>query len=123
MQGTGPASRSRSGPVGRPAHTGRGHRREGTGQMIVNLSGTFAKDKRPDNGLDEIGDKLNTDRLMRIPVAGLVEYHGHHETVGRPEYISVRFVALEPVFDDAAEQVRQILDQARKQRGLGQVEL
>ena len=56
-------------------------------------------------------------------MVGIIRYHGHHENYGRPEYISVAFEAIEPVEDDADEQVRQILDQARKARGLGQVEL
>lgn len=91
--------------------------------MIVNISGTFAKDKRPDNGLDAIAEQLNANRLQRIAVVGIIAYHAHHEVVGRPETISVHFEAIEPTEGDADEQTRQILDQMRKGRGLGQVEL
>jgi hypothetical protein len=89
----------------------------------VNISGTFAKDKRPDNGLDAIAEQLNANRLQRIAVVGIIAYHAHHEVVGRPETVSVHFEAIEPTEGDADEQTRQILDQMRKGRGLGNVEL
>lgn len=91
--------------------------------MIVNISGTFSKDQRPNNGLDAIAEQINGNRLQRIAVVGIIAFHGHHDVVGRPEYISVHFEALEPTAGDADEQTRQILDQIRKGRGLGQVEL
>lgn len=91
--------------------------------MIVNIKGTFAKDKRPDNGLDAIADQINASRLQRVAAVCILTYHAHHEAVGRPESITVSLEAIEPVSGDADEQVRQILDQARKARGLGQVEL
>jgi len=90
---------------------------------VVNISGTFAKDQRPNNGLDSIADKLKADHFLRVAVVAIVEYHAYHEVVGRPESITVKFAAVEPVFGDADEQARQMLDQARKARGLGQVEL
>lgn len=90
---------------------------------VVNISGTFAKDQRPNNGLDAIADKLKGDHFLRLPVVGIIEFHAYHDVVGRPESITVKFAALEPLFGDADDQARQMLDQARKQRGLGQVEL
>ncbi len=90
---------------------------------VVNISGTFSKDKRPDNGLDAIADKLKADHFLRVAVVGIVEYHGYHDIVGRPESLSVKFAAIEPLSGDADDQARQMLDQARKERGLGQVEL
>jgi hypothetical protein len=91
--------------------------------VIVNLKGTFSKDQRPNNGLDAIAEALNRNRLRRIAVVGIIAYHAHHEAVGRPESITVEFEAIEATDGDADEQVRQILDQQRKARGLGQVEL
>jgi hypothetical protein len=90
---------------------------------VVNISGTFSKDQRPNNGLDAIADKLKADEFLRVAVVGIVEFHGYHRVAGRPEAITVRFAALEPQFGDADDQARQMLDQARKARGLGQVEL
>lgn len=90
---------------------------------IVNIKGTFSKDKRPNNGLDAIADKLKADHFLRVAVVGIVEFHAYHDVVGRAESISVDFAAVEPVFGDADEQARQMLDQARKARGLGNVEL
>lgn len=90
---------------------------------IVNIKGTFSKDKRPNNGLDAIAEALKADHFLRIAVVGIVEFHAYHDVVGRAEAISVDFAAVEPVFGDADEQARQMLDQARKARGLGNVEL
>lgn len=90
---------------------------------VVNISGTFAKDQRPNNGLDTVATQLKADHFLRLAVVGIIEWHGYQETAGRPESVTVRFAAVEPVFGDADDQARQMLDQARKQRGLGQVEL
>lgn len=91
--------------------------------MKVNISGTIAKDKRPDSGLDDIGDKLNANRLQRFMVIGMVEYHGHHEVVGQPESITVRFSAIEPLTGDDDLAARTMLDAARRARGVGSTEL
>lgn len=91
--------------------------------MLVNISGTFTKDKRADNGLETIGDKLESDRFTRVMVVGLVAFHGHHDVVGRPEYISVRFDAIEPLLGKDDTAARKLLDKARKARDLGPVEL
>lgn len=90
---------------------------------VVNISGTFSKDQRPNNGLDTIADKIKGDHFLRVAVVGIVEFHGYHDVAGRPESITVKFAAIEPQFGDADDQARQMLDQARKARGLGQVEL
>lgn len=97
--------------------------------MIVNLKGTFRKDQRPNNGLDDIADYMNKHRLTRIPVIGYVEYHKLVDEVGRPQILTVEIGAIEPLLnpdgadpDKAAEQGWQMLDQARKRRNLGTVE-
>lgn len=91
--------------------------------MIVNISGTFAKDKRPDNGLDSISEKLNDNRLTTVMVVGLIRFHAHHEVLGRPETLSVKFEAIEPLSGKDDSTARKLLDKARQARGLGQVEL
>jgi hypothetical protein len=91
--------------------------------MKVNISGTMAKDKRADSGLDDIGDKMNVNRLQRMVVVGIIEYHGHHEVVGQPETVSVRFAAIEPLEGKDDVIARNLLDKARRGRGLGSTEL
>jgi len=91
--------------------------------MKVNISGTIAKDKRPDSGLDDIGDKLNANRLQRFAVVGIVEYHGHHEVVGQPESLTIRFAAIEPLDGKDDVTARHLIDKARRARGLGATEL
>lgn len=91
--------------------------------MIVTISGTIAKSKRPDFGLDPIGDKVNANRLHRIVVVGIMEYHGHHENVGQPETLSLSFAALEPVDGEDDHNVRLLIDKYRKGRGVGPTEL
>lgn len=84
----------------------------------VNISGTFKKDSRPSNGLESIADALIKDELARHVVVGIVELHHVDKDPGEAPRPTVRFVAIEPVTDDAEEQVRQILNQARNARGL-----
>ena len=91
--------------------------------MKVNISGTIGKDKIADSGLDDIGDKMNVNRLTRIAVVGIIEYHGHHEVVGRPESITVRFAAIEPLSGKDDTTARHLLDKARRGRGVGSTEL
>ncbi len=97
--------------------------------MIVNLKGTFSKDQRPNNGLDTLAEYMNAHRLTRVPVVGFVEYHKLVDEVGRPQVLTVEVGAIEPLLstdgadaNGSAEQGWQLLDQARKLRGLGTVE-
>lgn len=86
----------------------------------VNLSGTWTKDERPNNGLEEIAQDLIAHQLRRHVVIGIVTFAGSTRPgPGEPESPRVKFLAIEPLFDDAAEQGRQMLDQARKLRNLG----
>lgn len=85
----------------------------------VTISGTFSKDERPQNGLEEISADLLKDQFARHVVVGVVQFAGANVPgPGEPTIPRVKFVAIEPLTDDAADQARQILDQARKQRGL-----
>lgn len=91
--------------------------------MIVNISGTMAKDQKPNNGLDAIAEKLNANRLQRVAVVAIIEYHGFHQVRGKPDSISVSFAAIEPLFDKDDTMARTLLDKARRERGLGSAEL
>ncbi|WP_435589588.1 hypothetical protein [Micromonospora aurantiaca (nom. illeg.)] len=88
----------------------------------VTISGTFSKDERPNNGLERIADDLIRNQLGRHVVVGIVQFAG--ATIpgpGEPLSPRVKFLAIEPLCDDAAEQGRQMLDQARKLVNLGPV--
>lgn len=92
--------------------------------MKVKISGTMTKDTEPDNGLDgEVGDKLHANPLARIPITGLIELHGYHRVKGKPEYISIRFLAIEAALGEHEITVRNMLDEAREARGLGPTSL
>jgi hypothetical protein len=87
----------------------------------VNIKGTFTRDERTDNGLESISENLVKDELARHVVVGVVELHKVTKRPGEPPVPTIRFVAVEPLDGDAQEQGRQMLDQARKLRGLGHV--
>jgi hypothetical protein len=92
--------------------------------MKVTISGTMAKDRKVDSGLDEIGDKIRANRLTRIAVVGIIEYHGYHDVVGQPESVSIRFAAIEPVPGGKEDTiVRNLIDKMRRGRGVGATEL
>lgn len=81
----------------------------------VKISGTISKDSRPDNGLEEIAEKIATEEFARHVVIGVLELHKTTKEVGEAPVPTVRFVALEPVEDrDAA---MKLLNKARKARG------
>lgn len=89
----------------------------------VTISGSFSKDSRPNNGLETISDELLSNQLGRHYVVGLVQFAGGSiPGPGEATVPRVKFVAIEPLAGDAADQARQILDQARKGRELGSVE-
>lgn len=83
----------------------------------VNISGTFKKDSRPDNGLESIAPDLIHNELRRHVVVGVVELHMVKKAPGEEPIPTVRFVAIEPLEGDAADQGRQMLNQARNARG------
>jgi len=88
----------------------------------VTISGTFSKDERPNNGLERIAEELIRNQLGRHVVVGIVTFAG--ATIpgpGEPLSPRVKFLAIEPLSEDAAEQGRQMLDQARKLVSLGPV--
>lgn len=83
----------------------------------VNISGTFKKDSRPDNGLESIAEDLIANELKRHVVVGVVELHMVKKAPGEEPIPTVRFVGIEPLEGDAADQGRQMLNQARTARG------
>lgn len=84
----------------------------------VNISGTFKKDTRPNNGLEAIAEELVRDELARHVVIGIVELHKVVKEPGEAPRPTVHFVAIEPLRGDAEGQGRQMLNQARNARGL-----
>lgn len=89
----------------------------------VTIAPTFGKNERPSNGLEAICASLIKDQLGRHFVVGVVQFAGSSRPgPNEPEIPRVKFLAIEPLVGDAAEQVSQILDQAREQRGLGLVD-
>lgn len=91
--------------------------------MKVNISGTISKDRRPDSGLDDIGEKMHANRLQRIAVVGIIEYHAYHDVAGKAETLAIRFAAIEPLIGEDDTTARILLDKARKARGVGSTEL
>lgn len=91
--------------------------------MKVNISGTISKDRRADSGLDEIGEKMHANRLQRMMVVGMIEYHAYHDVAGKAETVAVRFAAIEPLTGEEDLAARTLLDKARRARGVGSTEL
>jgi hypothetical protein len=108
-----------------------------SGQITVNISGTFSEKQRPNNGVEKVAYFLNTHRLERIPVVGYVEWHSHGET-RTGEKMAVVLPAIEPgvspigtdlpglpVEDGfpttASGQIMWLLDSIRRTQGKGAV--
>lgn len=89
----------------------------------VTISGTFSKDSRPSNGLEEISAELIKDQLGLHYVVGVVQFAGASVPgPNEPLVPRVKFLGIEPLKGDAAEDAKRILDEARKGRGLGRME-
>ena len=84
----------------------------------VKLSGTFRKDDRPDNGLEDIATGLVKDEFTRHVVVGVVEPHKVTKEPGEAPVPTVRFVAIEPLDGDSADAARALLNGARRRRGM-----
>jgi hypothetical protein len=84
----------------------------------VNIKGTFSKNQRTSNGLEQISDALVREEFGRRIVVGVVELHKVTKEPGEAAVPTVRFVALEPLDGDGEHDARQLLDQARKARNL-----
>lgn len=86
----------------------------------VTIRPTFRKDSRPNNGLEDIADKLQADKTKLFRVVGTVKYAGasvSEEGVITP---AAKFVTLEVILDPvSASTVDLLIDERRKERGLG----
>ena len=85
----------------------------------VNISGTFKKDERPNNGLEAIAAQLLKDDLAQHVVVGVVQFHASKKAgPGEPYTPTVHFNAIEPLTGDAADEARLLLNAARTVRGM-----
>lgn len=88
----------------------------------VTIRPTFSKDTRPGNGLEEIADKLLADNHAVHYVVGVVKFAGGSVDDEGSITPAVKFLGIEPLGGPLADQAKQILDEARKGRGLGRME-
>lgn len=89
----------------------------------VTIAGTFSKDSRPSNGLEEISSELIKDQLGLHYVVGVVQFAGASVPgPNEPLVPRVKFLGIEPLKGTASEEAKRILDEARKGRGLGRME-
>lgn len=89
----------------------------------VTISGTFAKDSRPANGLENISSELIKDQLGLHYVVGVIQFAGASVPgPNEPLVPRVKFLGIEPLKGAAADEAKRILDAARKGRGLGLME-
>jgi hypothetical protein len=86
----------------------------------VTISGTFSKDSRPSNGLENISAELIKDQLGLHYVVGVIQFAGASVPgPNEPLVPRVKFLGIEPLKGTAADEAKRILDDARKTRGLG----
>lgn len=94
-----------------------------TDSTPVTISGTFSKDSRPSNGLEDISAELIKDQLGLHYVVGVVQFAGASVPgPNEPLVPRVKFLGIEPLKGGAADDAKRILDEARKGRGLGRME-
>jgi hypothetical protein len=94
--------------------------------VTVKIAGTFSRETRDDNGLEEVKEQLINQPLERVLVAGLVETKTVTTDVanGSVAVPTIRFVALEAVLDPSdVATVREALDRARARRTGQRVDL
>lgn len=84
----------------------------------VNIAGTFKKDERENNGLEEIAKDLIENPLTQHVVVAIVETRRivHNVADGGTRTPTVRFTQIEPLDGSDAEQARAMLDAAYRRR-------
>src|SRR6266436_6727263 len=82
----------------------------------VHIMGTFAKDKRPNNGLEHIADKLVKDELSPVVCVCVVVPYRYTKLAGEELSPVVQVLAIEPVDGEDALRVRELLDKQRAAR-------
>lgn len=86
----------------------------------VTIRPTFRKDSRPNNGLEDIAEKLQADKTKLFRVVGTVKYAGASVSEDGVITPASKFVTLEVVIDPIdASTVDLLIDERRKERGLG----
>ena len=90
----------------------------------VTIRGTFTKDTRPGNGLEEIADDLLAHHDRTYYVVGLVKFAGGNIAEDGGLTPAVKFLAIEPLEDGSSPQAlaKKILEGARKGRGLATID-
>jgi hypothetical protein len=91
----------------------------------VNISGTFSEKQKSNNGLTEVADLIHHDRTIRVPIVGWVEYHQWTEKL-TGDVLTVAIPVIESCLTSDgkdphgwAEAVMDMIDERRKERGLG----
>ncbi len=82
----------------------------------VNISGTFAKDERPYNGLEEISDRLIEDEFGTHYVISRIKPHGYSKKPGEPMTPTVKHEHIEVVTGEDADWVTKKLDELYQAR-------
>lgn len=82
----------------------------------VNISGTFKRDSRPDNGLEVIADELVKDPMTTRLVVGVIVPHAYKGKAGEELSPTVRFTAIEVAGGEDAVVLRDMLDRLRAAR-------
>lgn len=90
----------------------------------VTIRPKFMKDSRPSNGLETIADELVADKQKVFYVVGAVKWAGGNVDEEGQLIPAAKFLAIEVAEDGSSMQgqIQQILDDARKGRGLGRAE-
>lgn len=93
----------------------------------VNISGTWSEKQRPNNGLERVAGLIRANRIVRVPIVGYVEYHQWTEKL-TGDVLTVAMPVVEAVIaddgsdpDGRGELVLGMIDQQRKDRGIGSV--
>jgi hypothetical protein len=94
----------------------------------VNLSGTWSEKTKPNNGLTKVAELINSNRTIRVPIVGWVEFHQWTEKA-TGEVLTVALPVVESALDADGkdshgwgEAVIEMIDALRKERGLSAAE-
>jgi hypothetical protein len=91
----------------------------------VNISGTFSEKQKANNGLTKVAGLIHDKRTSRVQIVGWVEFHSYTEKL-TGEVLTVAVPVIESVLDADGkdthgwgEAVMDMIDELRKERGLG----
>lgn len=87
----------------------------------VKFKGTVSKNESENNGLEAVADRLVKNEFGRHVIVGIVELHKITKDPGETPVPTVRFFAVEPVDGDDELLAKELLDRARKARGMGNI--